>query len=360
MSLRTPVSWSCAAVLVVAVAHASVPATSAMSLQTQAQVAAAVVADAALDAAATRTPVAPSPVPLLWKISAADADPSDAAASPAQGDADASSLYLLGSFHLLKPADYPLSADVDAAFADAESLLFELPPQEMVSPQLGLQMGQAALRTDGTTLDSELPPATARKLQSWFADNASALQAAGMAPAMLQMFEPWFVGLTVSIVGMTGHGLQPELGLDQHFAAAAQQAGKPTAGLETGAQQIAFLDGMDQAEQLQLLDEALTDADSDGAELEKLHAAWRAGDVATLWNGMAADMQREYPQLYRHVNVERNDAWLPVLEQRLQADDGDDTLVVVGALHLLGSDGVVEKLRAKGYRVERICSACAP
>jgi len=32
--------------------------------------------------------------------------------------------------------------------------------------------------------------------------------------------------------------------------------------------------------------------------------------------------------------------------------------VVVGALHLLGDDGVVEKLRARGYQVERICSAC--
>ena len=31
---------------------------------------------------------------------------------------------------------------------------------------------------------------------------------------------------------------------------------------------------------------------------------------------------------------------------------------MVGALHLLGSDGVVEKLRAKGYRVERVCAAC--
>jgi len=31
---------------------------------------------------------------------------------------------------------------------------------------------------------------------------------------------------------------------------------------------------------------------------------------------------------------------------------------VVGTLHLLGSDGVVEKLKAKGYKVERVCSAC--
>ncbi|HVR81006.1 MAG TPA: TraB/GumN family protein [Luteimonas sp.] len=285
---------------------------------------------------------ASAPVPLLWKVSDAD-----------------NAVYLLGSFHLLKPGDYPLSRDVDAAFADAESLVFEISPEEMASPTLPMQMGQAALRSDGTQLDSELPPATAAKLHAWLAANDADVQASGLPPQLLQNFEPWFVGLTISLIEMTRDGLDPKLGLDQHFAAAAKTAGKPTAGLETGAQQIAFLDGMDKDEQLQFLDETLEETGPGKRELEKLHSAWRAGDVATLWNGMAADMQRQYPKLYRHINIERNDAWLPKIEQRLRAPGRDDTLVVVGALHLLGSDGVVEKLRAKGYRVERICSACA-
>ena len=90
----------------------------------------------------------------------------------------------------------------------------------------------------------------------------------------------------------------------------------------------------------------------------RLDAAWRAGDVERLRDDMAAEMKREYPALYRRINSQRNEAWLPKLEARL-AGRSDDTLVVVGALHLLGEDGVVEKLRARGYAVERICSACA-
>jgi uncharacterized protein YbaP (TraB family) len=284
---------------------------------------------------------APAPVPLLWKASSGDR-----------------TVYLLGSFHLLQADDYPLSTDVDAAFADAESLLLEMAPAEMESPTLALRMGQAALRTDGTRLDSELPPATAARLQAWFATNATRMQARGMAAQDLEKFEPWFIGLTVGIVGMTDGGLDPRLGLDRHFADAAAAAGKPVAGFETGAQQIAFLDGMDPGEQVQLLDEALDDAQSGSSELETLHALWRAGDAGALWQGMAAGMQREYPKLYRRINIARNDAWLPVVESRLQGPGDDDTLVVVGALHLLGSDGLVEKLRAHGYAVERICSAC--
>ena len=283
-----------------------------------------------------------SPVPLLWKASAGER-----------------SVYLLGSFHLLKPSDYPLSADVDAAFDDAESLLFEMPPEEMGSIALAMEMGQAALRTDGTTLDSELPPATATRLHAWLQANQARLDARGLTPSMLQRFEPWFVGLNIALLGMGDAGLDPALGLDRHFAEAATAAGKPAGGLETGSEQIAFLDGMDAAEQVQLLDEALANAQPGHTEVDTLHALWRAGDAAALWDRMARDMQRKYPRLYRRINVERNDAWLPDVEARLQGPGGDDTLVVVGALHLLGDDGLVEKLRERGYEVERICSACA-
>ena len=280
------------------------------------------------------------PVPLLWKVSDEDNE-----------------VYLLGSFHLLKPDDYPLSRDVDAAFADAETLVFELPPEEMSSPQLGIQMAQAATQSGGKRLNDELPPATVAKLDAWTGANAESLRKMALPAQALQMFEPWFVGLMVTITELTKQGLDPKLGLDAHLASKAARAAKPTAGFETGAEQIAFLDGMGREEQLQFLDEALTESEEGREEMRKLHDAWRAGDADTLWNEMALEMRQQYPQLYRRINVERNDAWLPEIEQRMKAGR-DDTLVVVGALHLLGEDGVVEKLRAKGYEVERICSAC--
>ena len=282
------------------------------------------------------------PVPLLWKVSDED-----------------NSLYLLGSFHLLLPDDYPLSSDVQLAFADAENLLFELSPEELASPQLGLQMAQAALRTDGRTLDDELGPELAAKLADWGSANAAQLAATGMNVEVLQRFEPWFVGTMVTVTQMMALGFDPAIGLDAHMGGLAQNAQKPTAGLETGAQQIAFLDGMDPAEQLQMLEQALDQADAGAELLLELHAAWRAGDKQAILDGTVNEMRRDFPALYQAINVGRNDAWLPTLEARLRDEREDDTLVVVGAMHLLGEDGVVEKLRAKGYAVERVCSACA-
>ena len=275
------------------------------------------------------------PVPLLWKVT---------------GPGD-SRVYLLGSFHLLRAQDYPLAADVDQAFAASKRVVFELSPQDMQSPQLTQKMLQAAVRTDGTELKRDLDPATWTKLQAYATANNLPL-------AQLQGMKPWFVGLTITLGQFTKMGLDPNLGLDRHFMQRAATAGKPTSGLEDIDTQVGVLSGMSAAEQQQMVAEALDQADKADAEGRKLHDAWRRGDDKLLWTSMAAQMRGEYPQLYKRINTERNDAWVPKLQQYLQAGQGG-TLVVVGTLHLLGDDGVVDKLKAKGFTVERVCTGCA-
>ena len=204
-----------------------------------------------------------APVPLLWKVSDKD-----------------NAVYLLGSFHLLRPGDYPLSSDADAAFADAERVLFELSPEEMRSPALPQLMAQAAIRTDGKTLQQDLDAETWARFEAWGRTNQATLQQMGLSPQMLTVFEPWFIAVTISIVEMTKQGLDPKLGLDNHFMDQALAAGKPTGGLERAQEQIAVLDGMDATEQRQFLAESLQEAEKGAAETQRLHAAWRRGNSA--------------------------------------------------------------------------------
>jgi len=282
--------------------------------------------------AAAAAPAAP-PVPLLWKVTG-------------KGDAR---VYLLGSFHLLRPGDYPLAAETNRAFEASKRLVFELSAEDMNSPDLAGRMVKAAMRPAGGSLRDEVDAATWSRLQAWSADN-------GLPLAQLQGMKAWFVGLTISIAQMQKLGLDPQLGLDRHFMQRASAAGKPISGLEDIDTQIGLLAGMSATEQQQMLAEALDQADKGDSEVRALHDAWRRGDDRMLWNTMAAEMKTAYPQLYGRINTERNDAWMPQLESRLQAGQGG-TMVVVGALHLLGADGVVEKLRAKGYKVERLGAA---
>ena len=272
--------------------------------------------------------------PLLWKVSDAD-----------------NSVYLLGSFHLLKQDDYPLPKEVDAAFDDAESLLFEVDPREMTAPETMATIQKYAAYEEGKSLSSVLPKPTLDKL-----DNLLSLT--GGSVQTLEQSEPWMVSLSL-VLGITNAmGFKAELGLDRHLMARAAAAGKPSGGLETIEDQMKAMDAAPHAEQADGLDEFLDDPKQAIKQMQDMHGWWRSGDVDKLDSEMRAEMARKTPESYRLLDVDRNNAWLPKVEARLKESKADDTLVVVGTLHLLGDDGLVEKLRAKGYTVERLCEAC--
>ena len=60
----------------------------------------------------------------------------------------------------------------------------------------------------------------------------------------------------------------------------------------------------------------------------------------------------DFPGLYDTLVLTRNRSWVPALERMLA--DGQRHLVVVGALHLVGDDSVIELSRARGHAVERV------
>lgn len=277
-----------------------------------------------------------APVPLLWKVSDAD-----------------SAIYLLGSFHLLSKSDYPLSPDVDRAFDDAESLVFEVAPEDLEDPDVGAKMFALASSDAASSISRVVPAALAPALDA-------RLASFGIPPERMAGFEPWFVDtMMVTILGQRA-GYAPENGLDRMLMARAKAAGKPATGLETVDQQLATLDGTPMAEQLASLREFVEEGDAAPAKLDELHAAWRRADIPMLERLTRDEMRALTPVTYQRIAVDRNRAWVPQLETMLRQGAGHDVLVVVGALHLLGDDGVVSLLRARGYRVERICAVCRP
>jgi uncharacterized protein YbaP (TraB family) len=282
-------------------------------------------------APATAAAKAP-PKPLLWKVSDKD-----------------NAVYLLGSFHLLKADDYPLSADVDKAFDKAGKVVFEVPPAELTDPALAQKIQQLAGYSDGRTLSQVLPAAVREKMAQLLGNDKL---------AELDPIEPWFINLGLLIGVSQQLGFSPEQGLDMHLARRAAAANKPVAGLETADQQLRILDATPMDEQVRGLQDFFANPTDLPKLLNESHAAWRDGDAQRLGGLVIDEMRKETPTSYRVINTERNDAWVPQLQKMLDGVSKGDALVVVGAMHLLGQDGVVEKLRAKGYKVERICTAC--
>lgn len=283
----------------------------------------------------TKDVPAPGPRhPLLWKVSDAD-----------------NSIYLLGSFHLLKESDYPMPEEIDRAFRDSSSLYFESDPAAIDTTETQAMARKYMGFDDGRTLSSVISPQAAAKLGTLMSASGTSLQA-------VEPFEPWAVSLSLSLGVMQALGFRSDMGLDRRMAERATEAGKPVHGLETVEAGFAALDGVPMAEQLRDLDEFLDNPLKIGRRLQDLHDWWRSGDVAALEAEMQAEMVAKTPETYRLLVVERNRNWMPQLVRRLADEHKDNTLVVVGAMHLLGSDGLVEQLRAKGYKVERVCDGC--
>ena len=81
-------------------------------------------------------------------------------------------------------------------------------------------------------------------------------------------------------------------------------------------------------------------------EIDRLTAAWRGGDGAALATLLLREYRR-FPTLYEALVYRRNRDWVPQVEALLER--GDDSLVVVGAMHLVGRQGLIELLRARGH-----------
>jgi hypothetical protein len=252
-------------------------------------------------------------------------------------------VYLLGSIHVLRPEDAGLPGVAEAAYRDAERLVMEIDMDDAANSDplaLAGQMQSMALLPEGTTLRGVLGPD--------YATIAARAREAGLDLVLLDRFAPWFVATTLMQLELAKRGFSPDLGVEQVIAGRAVADHKPIEGLETAEQQFAMLGGLPLPLQKRFLRMTLDESADFDKEIRELVAAWQAGDTAKLAEVLGAEFE-EFPELYRPLTEDRNRAWAPKIAALL--DDDDDYLVVVGALHLVGPNSVVDLLRQRGYRV---------
>ena len=172
--------------------------------------------------------------------------------------------------------------------------------------------------------------------------------------------DAWARALNLNLGTMMAMGFNGENGPDRLLSLQADKEGKPRLALETLDDEFSVFERTPIDEQVLGITRFVDDPKQVVTQTMKMHDQWMAGDLDGLGRDALVRMRSETPATYRLLVVDRNNAWLPQLKARLDAHHaGDNTLAVVGALHLAGEDGLLAKLRAEGYRVERICTACA-
>lgn len=250
-------------------------------------------------------------------------------------------VYLLGSIHLLKPTDYPLAAPIERAFTHSRIVVFETDLGKLQEPAMQLKLLSKSSLPAGETLKEQLS-------HDIYADFTNHAHAEGLSPVMFESLKPSMAAVTLEVFALIKLGLNPEYGVDQHFFRLARKAGKQIVPLETVDFQINLATDFSRQEGEQVLKSTLDEIDQTRKLFGEMVTAWKTGnaeDLARLLN----HAKKESPTIYRRLVTDRNRQWIPKIEKLLRGSE--NAMVIVGAGHLVGKDGVVALLEKAGYHV---------
>ncbi|HEX6865721.1 MAG TPA: TraB/GumN family protein, partial [Caulobacteraceae bacterium] len=171
----------------------------------------------------------------------------------------------------------------------------------------------------------------------------------GVPIATLERMRPWLAEVTLGVVQLAKGGANGSDGVERTLAAAAPATAARRA-FETPADQIGFFADAPEKDQIASLESTLRQMETEPGGFGDLVEAWMSADLKALERMGLKPMKRASPELYRRLVVQRNARWTDILLERLNGSG--ETVVVVGAAHLIGKDGVPAMLRKRGVAVE--------
>jgi len=253
-------------------------------------------------------------------------------------------LFLGGTFHLLRPSDFPLPPEFETAYKASDLLVFETDLGKLHDASVQERLMSKAVYADGSTIDKYLSPKTYRLLDQYCAAN-------GIPLSDLKQFKPSIIALMIETMELAKLGVAQE-GVETFLYQLAIKDKKATEGLETVDEQIQFVVEMGEGNEDAFITHTLKDIESIKQDYETMVAAWKKGDLKKIDDLFVAETKIKMPKLYKELLAGRNEKWLPLIEAYLKTPK--KKFILVGAGHLAGADGLVEALRRKGYTVEKL------
>ncbi len=253
-----------------------------------------------------------------------------------------SHIFIGGTVHVLSAADYPLPDEFEQAYRQAGELVFETDIAAVSSIEFQQKMMAAMIYSNGDTLRSQLKPATYRALEQY-------CESAQFPLDIIQSLKPGMASMLLTVYELNRLGMA-ESGVDTYFHEKALIDGKALGQLETAQQQLEFIVAMGAGQEDDLILSTIRDMRELPVMMAQLKTAWREGDKAALVSLGIEPMRIEFPSIYKSLLVDRNRAWLPQIDSMLETPAIE--LVLVGALHLVGEDGLLAELARKGYSVQ--------
>lgn len=269
---------------------------------------------------------------LLWKVEKPGIAPS----------------FLFGTMHVTDPRVTTLTPAAQTAYEAAGTVVIEtievLDQQKMMASIM--QKPDLMMFTDQTTLVSLLPAGEVDFVNK-------ALEARGIPPTSVAKMKPWVITTMLSLPACE---LQRKAGgapvLDAKLAQDAVAGGKKLEGLETAVEQLESMASLPMQLHIQGLVDTLKIGDRMGDVTETMVVLYTQGKIGTIWPLFRAVLSSgENDVMFEKTMITARNHTMakragPIL-------DAGSAFIAVGALHLSGSEGLVELLRKAGYTVSR-------
>ena len=259
--------------------------------------------------------------------------------------------YVLGTMHVSDPRGVAIVDAVEPLVTSSSTVAVEL----VVTPAVQMEIATAMMSGDGPSLDAVLGPED-------FAILSDSLAVSGIPAFAVSRLQPWAATVLLSMPEAERErlaaGAEP---VDVRIQRIAEAAGISVIGLETSAEQLAVLGGMSREHQIEMLQIAIDDLN----EIDGLFDSWADlyadGDLAALYTEMLAQMDGGDAGLREEVRAVWLDARNALMAERAEPAIRDGgAFIAVGALHLPGVGGVIERLAAAGFAVAPVALTVRP
>jgi uncharacterized protein len=253
-------------------------------------------------------------------------------------------MYVGGTIHILRQSDFPLPQEFEKAYTSSDMLVFEVDLGKANDPSVQQKLLSKAMYTDGSTVDKHLSAEVYKLLNEHCLSN-------GIPIDQLKQFKPQIIAVLMDAMELAKLGVSQE-GVDMFFYKSASKDNKAVEGLETIDEQIDYLLDMGKGHEDDLVSYTITDLDSTKKNFEIMIDSWKKGDIEKLDNLIIGEIRSKMPEIYKGVITDRNNNWMQMIEKYFENQKTE--FVMVGMAHLVGTDGIIEQLRKKGYKVDKL------
>ncbi len=244
-------------------------------------------------------------------------------------------VYILGSIHVGNKNMFPLSEMIEVAFDASDNLAVEIDPEKVNEKKIKKYLEYP----ENDSLQNHISPDTYARLINTFARF-------GVSQSKISKMKPAAAVTSLVMINLDALGYDPEFGIDKYYLDDARNK-KNILELETPEQQLLLMDSLGE----EYIEYSLQDISRWNKEIKILINAWKTGDTEMVENFF--ERAAGYPGGKGFLNkfiYRRNQTMTEKIEKYLKSEGR--YFVVVGAAHLVGKNGIINKLKETGkYQV---------